>query len=669
MTRSDVVRRVGLALLFLLPPASAVGLLALSGAVPQTVGYGLPDPGALTRWGLPISRAVRDLSAALTIGTLVLASTAIPGRPERRSRTSGAQSRMLMILAVSASVWAWATGAELVLTYSDVAGIPVGFFTVGALASFVTDFDLGRSLFVSLAIAAAVAFYSLVVRTVSGVGLLTLLALAGLWPLALTGHTSETDHELGVNAQALHLVAGAIWVGGLFALLLMRRALGGDFSSAMRRYSRLAGWCYAGVAISGLVMAWTRVRGAALTAETLTTAYGALLLVKVAALVVLGFIGWWHRRRLVPRLDSPKAVSALFRLVAGELVVMGVAFGAGVALGRTPPPGGAEEPASTAEALTGEPMPPPLGAAEWFTQWSVDTFWAPVAFVAITLYLLGVRRLARRGVRWSLGRTIAWVTGWLGVFWATSGSPGAYGEVLFSMHMVQHMTIATAAPAFLVLGAPITLALRALISRQDGSRGPREWLLTAVHSRPMRVVSHPLVAGAMFIGGLMAFYYSPLFELSLSTHTFHLLMTAHFLITGYLFANAICGVDPGTRRPPYPLRMVLLMVAFAYHAFFSISLMASDRILAEQWFSAFGRDWGRSLQDDQYLGASIGWALGDYPIAILGMALIVDWVRHDRREQTRLDRRADRDGDRDLEAYNEHLDRLTRGGPTSHRRH
>ncbi|WP_446915072.1 cytochrome c oxidase assembly protein, partial [Klebsiella pneumoniae] len=76
----------------------------------------------------------------------------------------------------------------------------------------------------------------------------------------------------------------------------------------------------------------------------------------------------------------------------------------------------------------------------------------------------------------------------------TSGAPGVYGQVLFSMHMVQHMTIATGVPVFLVLGTPVTLALRVLRRRDDGSRGPREWLMAVSRSLPIQILGHPVVA-------------------------------------------------------------------------------------------------------------------------------------------------------------------------------
>ena len=562
------------------------------------------------------------------------------------------QLRLLTVAATAGSVWVWAGAVNLVLVSSDIAGQSPLASGSAELIFFVTEVDLGRALFYNVLLAGVVAFGALVVRTVTGAGVLALVALGSLWPLALTGHASRTGHDLGVNLQLVHLAAGAVWLGGLLALLLVRTTTGPHFPTVVRRYSRLAGWCFLGIAVSGVLAAWVRVESWA----GLRSDYGLLLLLKVTALAVLGAAGWVHRRRLLHRPDVPGGAGRAFgRLAAGELGVMAAAVGTGVALSRTPPAEGQEPALSTAEALLGYPMPPPLGAGEWFTAWRVDTFFAPLALAAVLLYMLGVRRLARRGDRWPWSRTAAWLIGCAGLFWATSGAPGAYGEVLFSMHMVQHMTIATAVPTFLVLGAPVTLALRGLRRRGDGSRGAREWLLVVVHSRLFGLLGHPLVAGTLFVAGLVAFYYSPLFELSLRTPTGHVLMTVHFLVAGYLFANVICGIDPGPRRPIYPLRVLLVMVAFGFHAFFSISLMASNTVLAEDWFVALGRTWGNTLERDQYLGASLGWALGDSPLAIRAGAVIWGWVRDDSREAKRLDRQADRDNDQAMTDYNDYL--------------
>lgn len=117
----------------------------------------------------------------------------------------------------------------------------------------------------------------------------------------------------------------------------------------------------------------------------------------------------------------------------------------------------------------------------------------------------------------------------------------------------------------------------------------------------------------------------------------------------------ICGVDPGPKRPIYPLRVLLVMVVFGFHALFSISLMSATQLLAGDWFTSLDRPWGRSPQDDQYLGASLGWGLGEYPLAILAVAVVWSWVRDDHREAKRLDRQAERDNDQALAQYNAYL--------------
>lgn len=371
--------------------------------------------------------------------------------------------------------------------------------------------------------------------------------------------------------------------------------------------------------------------------------------------------GWYHRRRIIRQLATAPGWRLFGRLVMAELLVMGAAIGLGVALARTPPPdAGAAEAVDATTALLGYPMPPPLTATTVFTAWRPDPLWLPLALAAAASYLVAVVRLRRRGIRWSPARTITFLTGCLMMVAATSGSPGVYGQVLFSMHMVQHMTVATAVPTFLVLGAPITLALRSLPVRSDGSRGAREWLLAVLHSRYVRVLSNPLVVIALFLGSLIGFYYTPALEFSLRTHVGHLLMLGHFLLVGYLFANIICGIDPGPPRPHHLFRLILLIVTFGFHAFFAVSLMSGTAMFAESWYTSLDRGWGPSIADDQALGISLVWALGDYPIAILAVALIVSWIADDTRDARRHDRQADRDGDAELQAYNAHLQRLQR---------
>ncbi len=636
--------------------AVLVGLLIGHGA--QAPLAGLLDPGTAVRWGLPFVRTVHDLAAALTIGALVLAAVALPER---------ARPAALRLAAGAGIAWVAAGVLVLVLTYADFAGVSLGTPGFGAqLGSFVRGFDLGRAMVASILVAFVVATGAAVARSLNAIGWLAALSLLAILPLALAGHAAgSTDHEMAVDSLGAHLVAVTVWVGGLAVLALLRTSLGSAFAAAAQRFSSLAGWCFAIVAISGVINAWLRLGGLG----GLATAYGALIMIKVVALLLLGVAGLEQRQRVIGRLGADPTSRALFaRLAAGELVVMGIAIGIAVALARSAPPI-PDKPLgdiSQAQAFTGYPLPPPLSFAHWFTVWRIDPLWLSLAALGVGWYLFAVRRLARRGDRWPVLRAVSWVAGAVVLVFATSGGPGVYGRVLFSAHMLEHMTVSMVVPPLLVLGAPVTLALRTSTARRDGTRGWREWLLVIVHSRALKVFGHPLVAAAIFMSSLVVFYFSPLLVLAMKTHTGHVLMNLHFLLAGYLFASVLIGVDPGPRRPPYPFRLLLLFATLSFHAFFGLALMSSTDLLAvdhngdtggpaQSFFQEVGRTWGASPIADQQTGGAIAWGVGDVPSLLLALGIAVAWSRSDDREARRKDRAADRDGDAELTAYNAEL--------------
>ena len=212
------------------------------------------------------------------------------------------------------------------------------------------------------------------------------------------------------------------------------------------------------------------------------------------------------------------------------------------------------------------------------------------------------------------------------------------------------------APIGIVLGAPITLALRTLpIGRDDAERGLRAWALSMIHSKYASVVTHPIVALAIFDGSLFALYFTPLFGELMASHFGHLLMNFHFLAAGLLFFYVIIGVDPNPRRIHHLVRIVLLLAAMSIHAFFSIALMSTTELIDSGYYAALERPWATDLLADQKAGAAIGWAMGEIPIVLALIATFIQWMRSDRREA----KRADRD-ERELAEYNEYLERLAR---------
>jgi cytochrome c oxidase assembly factor CtaG/putative copper export protein len=611
-----------------------VALLAtgLTGGLSPLGIAGLPDPGALTRVGLPAVQVARDLASMMTVGVLVVTATCVPPPAGVEARSLGpARRRMMAWAQLSATVWAVASLALVAFVYSDASGSAIaqtGFASEAVFFAF--GFEVGQYGLWGAALAVVVATGCVLSTRIGGAGVTTVLALLALWPIALTGHAAGTlDHDEAVNLQLFHLVGTNVWAGGLMALVLARRLLDESLVATVRRYSTLAGWCLALVTVSGTLGAWLRLP----SASSILSSYGALLALKLAAIVLLATAGWWHRHRTIDALAAGSEV-AFTRLVGVELLVLGSAAGLGVALSRTAPPAPSQapRPLTAAQSLLGMDLPAPLDASQWFTAWNVDTLLLPLGAVGICWYVWAVVRLRRRGDAWPWLRTASWLVGCLLFVWATSGAPGTYGRVLFSMHMVQHMTIAAGVPVFLVLGTPITLALRVLRRRDDGSRGPREWLTGVTRSLPLHVLGHPIVAAGMFVVSMVAFYYTSAFELSLKSHTAHVFMTLHFLLTGYLFAESVIGSDPGLHRPPYPMRVLLVMVTFGFHALLAVSMMARSTVFAADWFQSLGRTWGRSPLEDQHLGAQIGWLMGEYPILLMAAALVTGWVLADGRE-------------------------------------
>lgn len=644
----------------LLAVVVALVLLGLGGNL-AAVNDGLFDPGPVVRYGLPTARAVHDLAAAIAVGLLVLAAFVVAPEPGSKPAVlTGARRAMVRMATVAVGVWLTAAVAVLVLTAADVSGFsPLQPGFSGVLVSFVSQIDLGRALGVSALLVVVVGNLVIMATRVVTLAWAAVLSLLALLPLALAGHAAgSANHMNSVDSLALHLVGVTLWVGGLAAVLLISGRLGAQLTTVVGRYSTLAGWCFVLVALSGLVNAGLRLG----SFRALGTAYGVLVIGKAVALGLLGVAGLVHRRWIIARLGEQPRL--FVRLATVELLVMGATMGLAVALSRSAPPV-TEATGERVTALLGYPAPPPLTVGRYFTVVYPEILWLAIAVGLAGLYVAGTVKLRRRGDRWPVGRIICWLAGCLVLVFVTSGGPAVYGRLQFSTHMIQHMTLMVAVPLLLVFGAPITLALRTLTARTDGSFGFRELLMRLTHARVLGILGHPVVATLLFTGSLPVFYYSRLFDLAMFTHTGHTLMTAHFLLSGYLFIWALVGLDPGPARPPYPFRLVLLLMTLGFHAFFGISMMSTGTVLAPDWWHALGQTDDAALLADQQRGGAIAWAAGDIPSLLLGVALLFSWIRSDAQETKRLDRRADRDGDAELRRYNEQLATMTRREPPS----
>uniref|UniRef100_UPI001C4031B3 cytochrome c oxidase assembly protein n=1 Tax=Leucobacter soli TaxID=2812850 RepID=UPI001C4031B3 len=627
--------------------------LAIGGAAAERT---LADPGTVVRYGLPAARTLVNVSMAVLIGALVTAVWALA--PERKEwRTA------LDLAAGAAAVLTVASAATIIFTYVDVSAQPFsGDAAFGAgLAQFVTQLELGQLWLIELLLAAATTVLCFAVRDRRWALVALVAALATTLPLAQQGHAAgASGHAQAVNSLLVHLIGASVWLGGLVALVVVSRGMDrGRLATVTARYSTLALLAFIGVAASGVVSAWQRIGS---FDALFGSGYGALVLLKVAALLGLGIAGVVWRRAAIPRLGGPRGARIFTWLVLAELAVMGAASGFAGALGRTATPLALESARDTgsptvspAEWLTGDPLPPELTAGSYVTVWKFDLAWILVCVFGAIFYLGGVIRLHRRGDRWPIGRTVAWLAGLAMLFYTTNGALNAYEQYLFSVHMLGHMMLTMLIPLVLVLGAPVTLALRAAEKRSDGSWGPREWILWLVQTPYSKVITHPAVAAVVFAGSLWVFYFTPIARWAASEHLGHQWMIIHFLISGYLFSLSMIGIDPVPYRFPYPLRIVILFATMAAHAFFGVTIMTGQGLLLADWYGAMGRTWGATPLEDQRTGGGIAWGIGELPTLALALIVAIQWSRSDDREQKRKDRAADRSGDAELRAYNEML--------------
>ena len=636
---------------------TAAGLSALSLAEALTA-TGLPDPGPVTNYGLPFVKAAGELAAVIATGSFLFAAFMVP--PQANGVLDVAGYRALRTGTAAAGIWTVCAVLMVPLTVSDISGQPLSSrLSPGDVWSVADLIDIAGAWRWTALFAAVVTVVSIPVLRWSWTPVLFAGSLVTLLPLALTGHSSSGGaHDIATNSLLVHLMAGAVWAGGLLALLAHALRGGEHGYLAARRFSAVALWCFVAMMLSGVINALVRVR----PEDLVQTRYGWLVLAKIAALVALGFLGWRQRRSGVAALAADAgARAALIRLALLEAVIFGLTFGVAVALGRTPPPPPATTNLSIPAVEIGYDFAGPPTVARLLFDWRFDLVFGTAALMFAVVYLAGVRRLRRRGDAWPAGRAVAWLLGCFALLMTTSSGIGRYMPAMFSMHMVGHMLLSMLVPILLVLGAPVTLALRALpAAGRNQPPGPREWLLAALHSRASRVLTNPIVATALFVVGFYGLYFGGIFDAVVDSHAAHVAMNLHFLLSGYLFYWVVIGVDPTPRPLPPLAKLGVVFASLPLHAFFGVVLMGTQSVMGESFYRSLQLPWHTDLLGDQRLGGGIAWAAGEIPLVVVLIALFVQWRRSDDRTARRMDRAADRDDDADLAAYNAMLAEMAR---------
>ncbi|MFM9151285.1 MAG: cytochrome c oxidase assembly protein [Candidatus Planktophila sp.] len=590
------------------------------------------------------SKYLTFISSFAVVGCLLAMSFLLLNVEGNLSESALALRRKASIVGL---IWFIASATYIAATLADILGSSfTDALEITSLRSFVTQVLLGKYLFAQTIVAFVVGFLLLRVKRVIPTIFLLLISLVAIAAPALESHSaSGGSHALATGSMILHIIGLSLWVGGLFALAFIKNE---ERKPAILRFSVMALWAAIIVVASGLINAWARLNFKA----AWDTTYARVVILKTVLTAILILIGYLHRKKIAlrPAIDW----RGITRLVTGEVVLMAAITAIGIWLSVNASPERIIDPVI--------PEAPTLSRILW--AYEPDLFFIGALVLTTALYIKGVVILKKRGDTWPVGRTVAFALGITGIDFATSGGLGVYAMYSFEYHMVAHMTLGMIAPIGLVLGAPVTLALRTLPQgRTPEERGPRAVLVALLHSRYGILLTNPVIALALFDGSLFVLYFTDLFGTLMSNHAGHLLMNIHFILAGFLFFMIVIGVDPSPRRIHHLVRIVILFAAMAIHAFFSIALLATTSLIDKGFYSSQNIPWlGSGLLDDQRAGGSWSWAMGEIPIILALIATFILWMREDAKETRRIDRNEERKaamGEPDeLAQYNAYLQSL-----------
>ncbi|WP_461142918.1 cytochrome c oxidase assembly protein [Salinifilum aidingensis] len=611
--------------------AAVVAAITLAAGTTPYAAVGSADPGAVIRIGTPVLRLVTELAAVVCLGALAFATCCT------RAQSSGTVTApaYAQLRVAGRTGIAWCAGALLLVPFSaaEQAGVPLREALVPEqLLGLLPALETPRAWLVTAVLAAVVAFGA---RTAlawrSAAGLLVLAALALLPPLVTAHGASDAGHDLAIAARVMHVPAAALWLGTLIALLAHARRAGGLGGELAARYSRLAAACLLVLIASGVVDAFVLVP----PSELLTSPYGRALLVKTLLVAALAAGGVLLRRRALRGLDRPgQGWSGPLRLAGTELLVLLGTAGLSVGLTHLPLPAALDRAGGTQDTLLGYHLAGPPTAWRLLTDWRLELVFTALAAALAVAYLVGVVRLRRRGLRWPLARTLAWLAGCLVLLVATSSGLGRYAAAMFSAHLVSHMLVSMAVPVLLALGGPLTLLRTCGRGGSAQLPGASDWADLLQDSRAVRWLTHPLVALVLFAGSPFLLYFTDLFDALVRYHWGHIFINAWFLVVGYLFAWPLIGADRAPRPLPSIARLGMLLAAMPADIVFGALVIGTDREIgngpaASNMYEALALPWVPDLLADQRLGGILALVIGELVLFGMLAALLARWSRTD----------------------------------------
>lgn len=281
-------------------------------------------------------------------------------------------------------------------------------------------------------------------------------------------------------------------------------------------------------------------------------------------------------------------------------------------------------------------VPPP----SWtilLTGWSLP--WMPVIgiVVAAGLYLRGVRIVNEANPRHPIprARRNCFLAGLAALFMAVGSPIDVYDTSLFWVHMIQHLIMLNVAAPLLMLGAPITVWIRA-----SSSRTRRRVVLPLLRSKPVVILTAPLTCW-LLLGPIVLYttHFTPIFDAALRLDWVHQLEHAMYMFAACLFWWPVVGRDPSRWKLSYPAKLLYLFLAMPALTFLGLALMNATQVIYPSYaVAAATRGWGMSALQDQELAGFIMWVPGSMFVLVAILWTFAQWMKAEQRQGERIDR-------------------------------
>jgi len=266
-----------------------------------------------------------------------------------------------------------------------------------------------------------------------------------------------------------------------------------------------------------------------------------------------------------------------------------------------------------------------VGPLTWhllLTTWQRNLVWDVLVMAALASYVAGLvlaRRNGNGGLPWY--RVTSFVLGLLVLVVSVNSAIETYSQVLFWVHMVQHLLLIMVVPALLVVGSPLTLLVQV-------TRGPtQERIRSGLGSAPVALLTHPLV-GFLLYGLVIIGTHLTSFMQQMMLHPWlHQAEHVLYLGGGYLFLLPLLGDEPIRWHPPYLVRLIALFIAMAPETIVGIVLLQADHELFPA-YAAIHRTWGPTPLHDLNRGGGIMWAFGDGLMMAFIVGVMLAYITH-----------------------------------------